>query len=854
MRKKISIVRIACIAVAVFWNLAGAGAHYDSLKTVLMKGWNTWDVTSMLKQVLLPQGFAVNCVVAQDSHFCREARMGNATLLPGPHAYNGSYSDIEIEYFGPRLRIQTAWTNDTNFVELITPISGITANTFLQIECAMLWSKQGTITTESGAIKAVLPDKTVWVYSTKGPITKIPVAAGESIGISTGQNRTIAQITSIIDSGKTSFAGTFGAFKNDSDAYDAALANNAVTAWNVFYEPLGKRVIFSVSRDWSVGWGGYVMFCWDNFFGSYQISIFNKDLAMACAVEHVHNLTPGTNGYGRYIPNFACPNGWGGEPPLSPRSQPPVGSQMTWEIYRHYKEKWFLQEMYPNLLLWNRFWPQFRRTGGYLCWGGFPPTATWQGAAYESGLDNSPMFDNVPFTTYNNQMQLADVGLMGMYLMDCRILAKIANELGMTADKEELLYRASAFERQLSTLWDTAGVYKNRRTDNAAISDRISPTNLYPMLGWAPTQAQADKTVQNFLLNGNKLGGAWLLPSITRDDAAFNDQNYWRGRIWGPMNWLVYSGMWNYNMPAARATLAANSLKLLLQEWRNRHYVCENYSAIDGKWDGPGGHDRFYTWGALLSIIGLIDKGLVASPDSSRIKSDGHLAVNPFMRIEAEIYIEASSAIQIEVCSDNGGGMDVGHVTNTSFIKFDSLDFRQGASACSLRVAAAAGAGGTAELRLDSVNGALVGTATIPVTGGWQTYSTVICPITSCNGVHTLFIVFKTANPFTGNFNWFQFVPMTVSVASYIINKTVPAIIECRNGKISVSTKLSGDFRIDIISLDGRIAKSIVGSGAHDYLIDVAHLETRTRYAGGAYLVSVRQGKEKTYKRMMLWQ
>jgi hypothetical protein len=40
------------------------------------------------------------------------------------------------------------------------------------------------------------------------------------------------------------------------------------------------------------------------------------------------------------------------------------------------------------------------------------------------------------------------------------------------------------------------------------------------------------------------------------------------------MNWLVYAGMWNYNMPSARAALAANSLKLLLQEWRNRHYVC----------------------------------------------------------------------------------------------------------------------------------------------------------------------------------------------------------------------------------------------------------------------------------------
>jgi hypothetical protein len=609
----------AVIVLFLTWNVSFAGPHYDSLKTRLMNGWNTWDVTSMLKQVLLPEGFSVNCVIVKDTQYCRAARMATTTLLPGPHAFNGSYTDIEIEYAGPRFRVQTAWTNDTDLVELVTPVSGITTDTYLQFECAMLWGKPGTISQANGAIKCVLPDKTVWVYSTKGSLTKIPVTMGESIGISTGQNRTIDQIKSIIDSGNVSFERTLSAFKSDTDAYDAALADNAVTAWNVFYEPLGKRVIFSVSRDWSVSWGGYVMFCWDNFFGSYQISIFDKDIAMACAVEHVHNLTPGTDGFGRYIPNFACPNGRGNEGPLSPRSQPPVGSQMTWEMYRHYKEKWFLDEMYPNLLLWNRWWPQYRATGEYLCWGGFPPTATLQGAKYESGLDNSPMYDGMVFNATNNQMNLADAGLMGMYVMDCRILAKIANELGKSSDRDELLQRASAFEQQLSTLWsDTAGVYKNKRTDNATLSDRISPTNLYPMLGWVPTEAQAEKTVQNFLLNANKLGGTWMLPSITRDDAAFSDQNYWRGRIWGPMNWLVYSGMWNYKMPAARATLAANSLKLLLQEWRNRHYVCENYSGIDGKWDGPGSHDRFYTWGALLSIIGLIDKGLVLPPDSSR--------------------------------------------------------------------------------------------------------------------------------------------------------------------------------------------------------------------------------------------
>jgi len=606
-------------AVAAFLMLSSvltAGPEYDALKGRLMKGWNTWDVRSMIKQVLLPDGFSIDCVVNVGTQYCRNARMGNSKLLPGRHAANGSYSDMEFEFNGPRFRLQTAWTSDTNLVMLVTPLSDITADTFLQIECAMLWDRPGTITVKDDAIKAVLPDKTINVYSTKGPITKIPVKAGECVGISTGQKRSLEEIRTIIDGGLAAFEKTFEVYKKDADAYDAMLANNAVTAWNVIYEPKGDRVIFSVSRDWSVGWKGYVMFCWDNFFGSYQISLYDKDLALGSAIEHIRNLTPGTNGFGMYMPNYACPYGWRQEPPLSPRSQPPVGSQMTWEIYRRYKEKWFLEEMYPNLLSWNRWWPQYRQTGGFLCWGAFPPSANRQGAAYESGLDNSPMYDNVPFSTTNNLMQIADVGLMGMYVMDCRILAKMAGELGRTAEKKELLASAIEYERKLATMWDEkAGVYKNRHVDNNAVSDRISPTCLYPMLGHVPTGAQAEKTVQSILLNPDKLGGAWMLPSIARDDPAFKDQNYWRGRIWAPMNWLVYSGMWNYNLPEARSALAANSMKLLLQEWRSRHYVCENYSGVDGQWNGPGGHDRFYTWGALLGVIGLIDKGFVPAPD-----------------------------------------------------------------------------------------------------------------------------------------------------------------------------------------------------------------------------------------------
>ena len=53
--------------------------------------------------------------------------------------------------------------------------------------------------------------------------------------------------------------------------------------------------------------------------------------------------------------------------------------------------------------------------------------------------------------------------------------------------------------------------------------------------------------IEKHLLNPEEFWGQWVIPSIARNDPAFHDQDYWRGRIWGPMNYLVYLGLRNYD-------------------------------------------------------------------------------------------------------------------------------------------------------------------------------------------------------------------------------------------------------------------------------------------------------------------
>lgn len=399
----------------------------------------------------------------------------------------------------------------------------------------------------------------------------------------------------------------FGEFSSSFQAMQTILA------WNTIYDAPNQRVITPVSRNWSHGWGGFVLFDWDTYFASYMLSLFNKDLAYANAIEITKAITPDG-----FIPNYQAPYGntsWD-------RSQPPLGSSIILWIYKKYKEKWFLEEVYDELLSWNRWWPKNRDMKGYLCWGSNPLSDSLrklsngidvfnlEAAKLESGLDNSPMYDSMYFNPATHVMELADVGLMSMYILDCRSLAEIANALGRKNDANELQKRAAAYSKSLSTLWDEkTGIFLNRRLDNGEKSYRLSPTNFYPMLAKACTQDQAEKMIKLHYFNPDEFYGEYVIPSCTRNDPAFKDNDYWRGRIWGPMNFLVYMGMRNYNLQEARLDLVERSKNLLMQNWMKDGGVYENYNSTTGEGGDVTSADGFYHWGALLTFIDLIEKG-----------------------------------------------------------------------------------------------------------------------------------------------------------------------------------------------------------------------------------------------------
>ncbi len=80
--------------------------------------------------------------------------------------------------------------------------------------------------------------------------------------------------------------------------------------------------------------------------------------------------------------------------------------------------------------------------------------------------------------------------------------------------------------------------------------------------------------------------------------------------------------------------------------------------------------------------------------------------ISAFTQIEAESF-KNQQGIQTETCTE--GGENVGYIENGDYVSYSNIDFGNGAAGFQARVASAT-SGGNIEIRLDSINGTLIGT------------------------------------------------------------------------------------------------------------------------------------------------
>jgi Mannosylglycerate hydrolase MGH1-like glycoside hydrolase domain len=378
--------------------------------------------------------------------------------------------------------------------------------------------------------------------------------------------------------------------------------------WNSLYAPSDNLIFPSISRHWAHGWGGWVIGEWDCFFGALLTSL--EDATQTEAGVKAILLAQTSSGL---VPNMASGSGT-----TPDRSEPPVGAYCVWKIYQRLGDRSLLEWAYPRLKRWHERWSGNRGDGqrwrdgnrdGLLEWGsdrGSAPSVGGRGflqaAKWESGMDDSPMWDHTTYDPHTYTMDLDDVGLNSLYALDAECLSKIALILGNDADARQLSAEYTRMKDLVQTkLWNpAAGIYENRYWDGH-FSKRLSPTNFYPLFAGIATPEQAERMVKEHLLNPKEFWGKYVIPTIARNDPAFADQFYWRGDIWGPTNYMVYEGLDRYGFDQVALEYAQKNYDLYMDDWKRNQHDDEQYHA----WGGNGGGDTHYTWGALLCLVGL---------------------------------------------------------------------------------------------------------------------------------------------------------------------------------------------------------------------------------------------------------
>ncbi|MCX5188643.1 PQQ-dependent sugar dehydrogenase [Streptomyces sp. NBC_00268] len=149
-----------------------------------------------------------------------------------------------------------------------------------------------------------------------------------------------------------------------------------------------------------------------------------------------------------------------------------------------------------------------------------------------------------------------------------------------------------------------------------------------------------------------------------------------------------------------------------------------------------GGHDQD------ANIFGVLDAEYTDGGGGGQAPLTTHdqNVLQPKHR-QAEHYGKASG-ITVQSKATAHGGKTVGDIDNGDWISFTPYSLSD-AQKITARVSSA-GAGGTLEIRAGSPTGRVLGRATVPVTGGWDTFQDVSADLAHAPlGTTTLYLVFK---------------------------------------------------------------------------------------------------------------
>jgi hypothetical protein len=198
-----------------------------------------------------------------------------------------------------------------------------------------------------------------------------------------------------------------------------------------------------------------------------------------------------------------------------------------------------------------------------------------------------------------------------------------------------------------------------------------------------------------------------------------------------------------------------------------------------------------------------------------------------------------ADGVDIQFCADTGGGYNTGWTEAGEWLKYTVQVPSAGGYTLAARVASSA-TGGTFHVEFGGVD--LTGPITVPVTGGWQNWTTVTAMVDLPAGAQVMKFVADTAD---FNLNYFD-ITAAVSAVLPEVPTAGYALYPAYPNPFNPTTTLSFELpapttvRLTIHDVAGRLVRSLiagatVGSGRHETVWNGRDDSGRTVAAGVYY-------------------
>ncbi|QHQ36950.1 MGH1-like glycoside hydrolase domain-containing protein [Algicella marina] len=371
---------------------------------------------------------------------------------------------------------------------------------------------------------------------------------------------------------------------------------------------------------------------WDSAFAAMGFSAFDPDRAWreletlfaaqweTGMVPHIifHEVDPG------YFPG---PDVWQThrQPPTTGITQPPVAATAARRIYERDHDRARLAALYPKMLAWHRWFAAHRLDRGAVCiahpWeAGRDNAPDWDGAM--AGVDSSGVGEytrrdtahvdaamrpqKIDYDRYlsilyfgrdtgwdaaeiaaNGPFFVADPSMTFILLRANRDLAVLAGVLG--EDSGEIEGWIAELEAGAETLWNADGeYYDSRDVRTGTFANSLSCASYLCWYAGIDNRRMLEHL--RSVLGRVRYG----VPSYDPEGPEFNALRYWRGPVWGVVNFLIADGL-----AAAGHEVQADRIRADTRALIERNGFFEYFDPLEGR---PAGGDNF-TWTAAIWLI-----------------------------------------------------------------------------------------------------------------------------------------------------------------------------------------------------------------------------------------------------------